>query len=162
MNLKLLAVIILICSFVIMGSVKTPESPGDRAINETDEDIQEPKALPVTTHLGIYCRRGAYDITSDSNNTVHLAWWGDDGFLYYGNIVGNAVVNQEVIPQSNDVKINFIRPRIMARPDGASVHLTWMTPKPGTKLIHVWKDSSGWHRETVWKGNFISVPVGVA
>jgi len=148
----------MIVLFALPGIANKPKALEIRE----NREIDRPKVQPVTTNLGINCKRGAYDITSDSNNVVHIVWWDNDGYLHYGNIVGNAVVNEEVIPYSNDVKINFIRPRIMARPDGASIHLTWMNPKPGTKLVHVWKDSSGWHREIVWTGNYISVPVGVA
>ena len=164
MKLKVFLTLILAILLTVSGMAIDPTSRKieDENINNEIKDIQKPAGAPVVTNLGISCARGAFDITSDSNNTVHMVWWANDGYLHYGNIVGNAVVNEEVVPQSNDVQINFIRPRIMARPDGASIHLTWMSPRPGTNLVHVWKDSNGWHREIVWKGNYISVPVGVA
>jgi hypothetical protein len=122
------------------------------------------QAEPMTINLGIYSSACVFDLDSDNNNTVHFIWEDNDGSLHYANILQNAVVNEEVIPDSHDVRPEFQRPRIQARPDGQSVHITWMDPKPGTWLVHVWKDSSGWHREDVWSGTgaHISQPVGGA
>ncbi len=121
-------------------------------------DIQ-PRTIPLGVISG-----GMFDIATDKTNTIHLVW-SDNGSLHYGQIVNDKIVNKEDIPESSDFQMNFIRPRLFVRPDGASIHLSWMTPKPGTRLMHVWKDSDGWHKETVWsqKGSkdFISVPFAV-
>lgn len=107
---------------------------------------------------------GMFDIATDSANNLHLVW-SHSGKLHYGQIVNDKIVNQEVIPDSSGFQMNFIRPRLFVRPDNSNVHLSWMNPKPGTSLIHVWKDADGWHRETVWSQrgskDFISVPFAV-
>lgn len=106
---------------------------------------------------------GVHDIATDLNGTVHIVW-SESGHLMYGQIYKGKIINKESIPGSSDYKVNFIRPRLSVRPDGKSIHLSWMNAKPGTKLIHVWKDSSGWHREVVWekKDNYyVSVPFAV-
>lgn len=121
-------------------------------------DIQ-PRTVPLGVISG-----GMFDLATDKTNTVHIVW-SDNGSLHYGQIVNDKIVNIEDIPQSGDFQMNFIRPRLYVRPDGASIHLSWMLPKPGTQLIHVWKNSDGWHRESVWsqKGtkDYISVPWAV-
>lgn len=120
------------------------------------------KSAPKIVKLGIKSD-SIFDLCTDNNNTVHIIW-AQQGNLYYGQIKRNKVVNKEKIPQANDFQIVFARPRITARPDGTAIHLTWMKPKPGQELIHVWKDKSGWHREVVWRssnGYYVSVPVAV-
>ena len=158
MKFKFIMAAVLLCLIPFLGMTKEPGTPRLQSNNDTNTIF----AKGVTTDLGISCESGCFDLTTDNNNTVHIVWWDDDGFLHYGQISGTKVINEEVIPDSEDVEMSFMRPRIMARPDGASVHLTWMSPRPGTKLVHVWKDSSGWHREIVWHGSYVSVPVGVA
>lgn len=107
---------------------------------------------------------GIFDIATDKTNTLHLVW-SLTGKLWYGQIVNDKIINIEEIPQSGDFQSAFIRPRLYVRPDGDSIHLAWMLPKPGTSLIHVWKNSSGWHREVVWSQrgskDFVSVPWAV-
>jgi len=119
----------------------------------------EPRTINLKVVSG-----GIFDIATDKSNTLHLVW-SDRGSLHYGQIVNDKVINKEDIPNSGDFQSAFIRPRLSVRPDGASIHLSWMSPKPGTSLVHVWKDSSGWHKETVWMSrgskDFVSVPFAV-
>ena len=106
---------------------------------------------------------GVHDIASDINNVVHLVW-SQRGVLYYGQIESGKIINSEIIPKSYDYKTSFIRPRLSVRPDGRSVHLSWMNARPGTELIHVWKNSNGWHREIVWEKSddyHVSAPFAV-
>ncbi len=120
------------------------------------------KSAPKIVKLGIKSD-SIFDLCTDNTNKVHIIW-AKSGHLYYGQIKSNRVVNRELIPDSGDFQMAFVRPRITARPDGSSIHLTWMKPKPGQELIHVWKDKKGWHREVVWKssyGYYVSVPVAV-
>ncbi len=103
-----------------------------------------------------------YDIISDYNNNVHLIWKQND-CLYYGKIVKTEVKEITKIPDSCDFIVKFTRPRITVRPDGKSVHIVWQKGKPGSELIHVWRDKTGWHREVVWKssnGYYVAAPIG--
>ena len=87
------------------------------------------------------------DIQADSTGTVHLVW-SMAGFLYYGRIVNNAIVGKVEIGQGfNPI---FWRPYLSVRPDGGSIHVAWTTTGGhGNELRHSWKDSGGWHSETV-------------
>ncbi len=159
MKFKLIIMVALLISLSLIGFEKAEEkATADSA------GYMPAQAEPIIINLGIYSQNCIFDLCSDNNNNVHFIWEDNDGSLHYAQIVQNAVVNEEVIPDSHDVFPQFQRPRIMARPSGESVHISWMSPKPGDKLVHVWKDASGWHREHVWTGSgaHISQPVGGA
>ena len=160
MKFKWIIIAVLLVSFLLIGIQK--KKVEEKSVLEYSDRINM-KAEPIITNMGLYSHDCMFDICSDNNSTVHFIYLHDDGFLHYGQIVQNTLVNEEVIPDSQDVQAEFQRPRILARPDGQSVHLTWMHPKPGANLIHVWKDSSGWHREVVWTGtsSWVSAPNGV-
>jgi len=86
-----------------------------------------------------------YDIRSDNNGAVHILWR-DGGWMKYGQIVNRQVVNQETIPVLNWGEVNYVkfRPRLAVKPDGTSVHFTWVTPASGPRTVrHCWRNSSG-------------------
>lgn len=160
MKLKLMIIVVLLVSLILIGIQK---KSGEGKPEFEPSRTNTLRAEPIITNMGLYSHDCMFDICSDNNNTVHFIYLHDDGFLRYGQIVQNTLVNEEIIPDSQDVQAEFQRPRILARPDGESVHLTWMHPRPGSNLIHVWKDASGWHRDTVWSGtsSWVSAPNGV-
>ena len=160
MKLKLIILLALLVSLSLIGYEKDEKTSTPERIDRVPA-----KADPIITPLGLYSEACIFDICSDNTNTVHFIWEHNDGSLRYGQILQNAVINEEVIPGSGDVRPEFQRPRMIARPSGESVHITWMSPKPGESLVHVWKDASGWHREDVWHDGlvaYVSVPVGGA
>lgn len=107
-------------------------------------------AVPAAAQYSIYdlgAPVATQDIQADNNNTVHLVWT-SAGFLYYGRIVNNAIAGKvEIARGLNPI---YWRPYFSVTPDGSSVHVAWATTGAhGNKLMHTWKDSSGWHTETV-------------
>jgi len=151
---------------IILGLLFNIYAKQDNLINSVEKKLvkrsERDKYTPKTTDLGIESS-GVLDIATDSSNTVHIVW-SYNRVLHYGQIKNRKVVNKEIIPHSEGFKMNFIRPRLTVRPDNGNVHLTWMNPKPGTWLVHVWKDSEGWHDEDIWKASgkdHISVPFAV-
>ncbi len=107
-------------------------------------------AVPAAAQYDIYdlgAPVATQDIQADSTGTVHLVW-SMAGFLYYGRIVNNAIVGKVEIGQGfNPI---FWRPYLSVRPDGGSIHVAWTTTGGhGNELRHSWKDSGGWHSETV-------------
>ena len=97
-----------------------------------------------------------YDITSDKNGNVYIIWLNGEE-LYYGRIVNGAVTGRETVPRGGtSVHTRFCRPRLGVRPDGATVHITWIDFQStgGRALRHAWRDSAGgWHNEEIWSNN---------
>ena len=85
----------------------------------------------------------------DNGGRLHVIWK-NGGSLFYGRIENRQIVGREEIPNSGDVKTRFTRPRLAVRPDGTTVHTSW-TPGNGYAVVHVWRDSQGWHRRLAWE-----------
>lgn len=106
--------------------------------------------VPAAAQYSIYdlgAPVGTHDIQADNNNTVHLVWT-SGGFIYYGRIVNNAITGKVQI--GSGLNTVYWRPYFSVTPDGSSVHVAWTTMGGhGNKLMHSWKDSVGWHTETV-------------
>jgi len=107
-------------------------------------------AVPAAAQYNIYDLGqlvATQDIQADNTNTVHLVWT-NSGVIYYGRIVDNAVVGKVEIGRG--INTVYWRPYVSVRPDGSTVHVAWTTGGGhGNKLMHTWKDSGGWHTETV-------------
>jgi len=103
-----------------------------------------------------------YDAKSDNNGTIHLIWITEGKQVYYGQISGDAVVNQEHISIARNVTTKKYRPRIAVRPDGSTVHFCWRSPSGNSKeAIHCWRDENGvWNKEVVYttRGSYIAYP----
>lgn len=91
----------------------------------------------VTTH----------DIRTDNSGGVHVVWT-LGGHLYYGRIVNHAITGK--VEVASGLATMFWRPYLSVRPDGSSVHVLWNNNNTlGQTLSHSWRDSSGWHTQTV-------------
>jgi len=123
--------------------VQEDEGPGD----VIDEE-EGPSTIEWTiTDLGISAV--AYDIAHDNNGNVHIIWKHDDA-LHYGRIESGVLVGVEPVPDSARVSMLSTRPRLVAAPDGSTVHTCWVN-NGYTPLRHAWRDSDGdWHTENVW------------
>jgi hypothetical protein len=119
--------------------------------------------LQGVQELNIYAE--IYDIKADNANRVHIIWRQNNTW-FYGQIEGNAVVNQETIPVSGVITSGF-RPRIAVNPDGSRVHFVWKDRRFDARTIyHCWRDTNGnWHQETSYTApynNYVAFPsVGV-
>ncbi|HEX2695279.1 MAG TPA: Ser-Thr-rich GPI-anchored membrane family protein [Acidobacteriota bacterium] len=105
-------------------------------------------AAPVSAQYNIYDlgeNVTTHDIRTDNSGAVHLVWT-TDGILYYGRIVNHSITGKvEVVRGLSTI---FWRPYLSVRPDGSSAHVLWNN-SGGSILSHSWRDSSGWHTETV-------------
>ncbi len=105
----------------------------------------------TVSHLGVYGTN--YDIGRDNNGNVHIIWLSGSE-LYYGRIVNRVIVSKEVIPRGGtSIHVKFTRPRLAVRPDGTSIHTSWIDyySGGGRALRHAWRDSGGtWHNEQAW------------
>ena len=107
-------------------------------------------AAPAEAQYQIYDLNTAVstqDIQTDNTNAVHLAWtYG--GTLYYSRIVNNAIASKETI--GTGFYTIYWRPYISVKPDGSSVHVTWVQGGGhGNNIQHSWRNAQGWHSETV-------------
>jgi len=97
-----------------------------------------------------------YDIGRDNHGNVHIIWLNGEE-LYYGRIENGVVVGRETIPRAGtSVHTRFVRPRLGVRPDGATIHTTWINYQNsgGKTLRHAWRDAAGtWHNEEAWSNN---------
>jgi len=102
-----------------------------------------------------------YDAQSDNNGTIHLIWFKPNGQSYYGQIIGDTLVTQELIPVAYNVTTKKARPRISVRPDGKTVHFCWRKPAGDSRsALHCWRDENGvWNLETILNtGSYIAYP----
>ncbi len=103
-----------------------------------------------------------YDAKSDNNGTVHLIWITKDGAVYYGQIIGETLVNQEFVSIASKVTTKKYRPRISVAPDGSSVHFCWRAPAGNSKdTVHCWRDQNGvWNKSIAYttRGSYIAYP----
>lgn len=108
----------------------------------------------TVTQLGVSGTN--YDIGRDNSGNVHIIWLSGSE-LYYGRIVNGVITGRELIPRGGtSVHVRFTRPRLAVRPDGATIHTSWIDfyNGGGRALLHAWRDSSGiWHNETAWSNN---------
>ena len=94
-----------------------------------------------------------YDIAKDNNGNVHLVWVNSDNYkkLYYARIVNNALTGIESVTLTYKVHVRFTRPRMAVQPNGSTVHVTYISPGPGSYVIDLWRNSSGvWNEDIVW------------
>lgn len=105
----------------------------------------------TVSHLGVHGTN--YDIGRDNNGNVHITWLSESE-LYYGRIVSGVIEGKEVIPRGGTkIHVRFTRPRLAVRPDGTSIHTSWIdySSGGGKALRHAWRDSGGtWHNEQAW------------
>lgn len=117
---------------------------------QCSEDCSEHRAV---TDLGV--SGAAYDLARDNTGAVHLLWKAGNE-LRYGRVETGTLTGLQVLPQSGGVHTRFTRPRLAVRPDGSTVHTTWINAvgSVGQYLYHSWRNSSGvWQpRQTVWNG----------
>jgi hypothetical protein len=105
-------------------------------------------AVPAAAQYNIYDlgeNVATHDIRTDNSGGVHVVWT-VSGILYYGRIVNNAITGK--VEVTRGLSTTFWRPYLSVRPDGSSAHVLWNN-MAGLILSHSWRDSSGWHTETV-------------
>ena len=94
-----------------------------------------------------------YDLGRDNAGNIYTIWK-DGNALHFGRIVDQQIVGEETVPNSSGVHVRFTRPRLAVRPDGATVHTSWISGTPGDEVYHVWRDEGGnWDRETAWSND---------
>ncbi len=107
-------------------------------------------AVPAAAQYNIYDLGeivGTHDIRTDNGGGVHMAWT-SGGRLFYGRIVNHAISGKVEVAQG--ISTTFWRPYLSVRPDGSSAHVLWNNGnKLGQTLSHSWRNSTGWHTETV-------------
>ena len=94
-----------------------------------------------------------YDLGRDNVGNIY-AIWKDGNALHFGRIENQQIVGEETVPDSSGVHVRFTRPRLAVRPDGATVHTSWISGTPGDEVYHVWRDEAGtWNRDTAWSND---------
>jgi hypothetical protein len=80
---------------------------------------------------------------ADNNNKVHIVWI-EKNQIWYGQLVGDEVINRELIDyDANNINKRKFRPRLSVKPDGTQVHIAWVAPERlPDQVIHCYRDFS--------------------
>jgi hypothetical protein len=98
----------------------------------------------------IHEKAESVDIYADQNDIVHIIWRTKTGFVKYGQIKNNTIVNIEGIPDSDWIQPKRKRPRLVVSPNGKYVATTFCPFDESAVYIAI-RDAGGWRTEKIYQ-----------
>ncbi len=111
-------------------------------------------SVPAQEIVDLGIEASFYEMQADANNVIHVFWM--KGLSpFYGKLKNNEIIDQEPIPGMGYIAVNKFRPKISVMPDGSQIHIAYSDRDiAANKILHTYKDSTGWHNKTAYVGDF--------